>query len=436
MDKALTHKRIISIALPVVVSNATIPILGAVDTGVVGQLGLAVPIGAVGIGAIITTAIYWIFGFLRMGTTGLTAQAIGAKEHAEVAALFTRSLFIGLGAGVIIFALQIPILWAAFKISPASDPVENLAHTYLQIRLFSAPAAIAIYGVTGWLIAHERTKSVLVLQLWMNGLNIALDLLFVLKLGWGVSGVAFATVLAEWSGLLLGLWLTRGVFLSGEWRNWVHVFNRLKIIRMMSVNSDIMIRSVILQACFLSFLFLGSELGDVTLAANQVLLQFLYITAYGLDGFALAAEALVGQAMGAGNRQVFRRAARLTSLWGAVGAVLLALGFWLLGGAIIDLMTTSDPVRATAKTYLIWMIFAPIAGAASWMLDGIFIGATRGKDMRNMMIISGLIYALSVSVLLPLLGNHGLWASLLILLVVRGITLGFCYPRLERSLPD
>lgn len=429
--RRITHARVLKVALPIVLSNATVPILGAVDTAVVGQMGLAAPIGAVGLGAVILTAIYWIFGFLRMGTTGLTAQAQGAGHQGEVAAMLTRALMIGAAAGFAVIALQILVFWGAFVLAPASAEVESLARDYMQIRVFSAPAAIAIYGVTGWLIALERTRAVLGLQLWMNGVNILLDLWFVLGLGWGVEGVALATFLAEWSGLALGLWLCRAAFAVPAWRDWARIFDRPALTRMLAVNTDILIRSLLLQAIFLSFLFLGAGQGDVVLAANQVLLQFLHITAYALDGFAFAAEALVGQALGARDRGRLRRSAVLASLWGGVSVIGMAIAFALAGTAIIAVMTTAEPVRAAAATYLPWMVAAPLLGLAPWMLDGIFIGATRTRDMRNMMAISAAIYAACVVTLLPLLGNHGLWLSLLISFLARGLTLGLRYPALE-----
>lgn len=430
---ALTHRRVLHIAVPVVLSNTTVPILGAVDTAVVGQMGLAAPIGAVGIGAIILSAVYWIFGFLRMGTAGLTAQAIGAGDKGETSALLVRALMISVAAGFVFIAFQIPLFWAAFKLAPASPEVEGMAREYLHIRIYSAPAAIAMYGIMGWLIAAGRTREVLVLQFWLNGLNIALDILFVLKLGWGVSGVAMATLIAEWSGLLLGLWMVRGGYLNGYWRNWAQIFDPIKLKRMAMVNGDIMIRSVILQIGFVSFLFLGSSFDDVTLAANQVLLQFLYITSYAMDGFAIAAEALVGQAMGARARPTLRRAVIMTSQWAAALVVVLAIVFTVFGGGLIDVMTTSTEVRVVAMQYLPWMIVAPILGGASWMLDGIFIGATRSRDMRNMMILSFGVYLIALAALLPTFGNHGLWAALIIFFVARGVTLGFKYPELEAS---
>ncbi|WP_386680710.1 MATE family efflux transporter [Loktanella sp. R86503] len=429
----LTHRRVLHIALPVVISNATVPILGVVDTGVVGQLGQAAPIGAVGIGAIILTAIYWIFGFLRMGTSGLTAQAVGANDAPEVAALLSRALMIGLAAGTVIIAAQALLFAGAFAISPASAEVESLARQYMGIRVWSAPAAIALYGITGWLIAQERTGAVLAIQVLMNGANIALDLLFVLHLDWGVPGVAWATFLAEWGGFALGLWLCRAAFLVPAWRDWPRVFDRAKLTRMSIVNGDIMIRSILLQAIFVSFLFWGADFGDVQLAANQILLQFLHVTSYALDGFAIAAESLVGQALGRRNRRALRRAALLTSGWAAGICAALALAFALAGGLIIDTMTTAPDVQIAARHYLPYMVAAPLAGLAAWMLDGIFIGATRTTDMRNMMVISALLYFACVIPLMAAFGNHGLWLGLLAAFVFRGITLGLRYPALERS---
>ena len=432
-QEPITHRRVLHIAVPIVISNATVPILGAVDTGVVGQMGLAAPIGAVGIGAIILSAFYWFFGFLRMGTVGLTAQAAGEGDEAEVAALLTRGLMIGAGAGLAVIALQIPLMWAAFQVSPASSEVETLARDYMQIRIWSAPAAISIYAITGWLIAQERTRAVLVIQLWMNGLNIVLDLWFVLGLGWGVNGVAFATFLAEWSGAALGLWFCREVFRGVAWRAWEQVLHRARWVRMIKLNTDILIRSLLLEAMFISFLFLGADMGDVTLAANQVLLQFLMITAYGLDGFAFAAEALVGKAVGARDRARLRRGALYASFWAGVVSVALVVVFAIAGPAIIDLMATAPDVREVARDYLVYILLVPLTGCAAFMLDGIFIGATRSRDMRNMMAVSFVIYLIALAALLPPFGNDGLWAAMLIAFVARGMTLGWRYPALERA---
>jgi MATE family multidrug resistance protein len=431
--QAITHRRVLKIAVPVVAANVTVPILGAVDTGVVGQLGEAAPIGSVGIGAIILTAIYWVFGFLRMGTAGLASQALGAGDRGELAAILTRVLMIGFAGGAAVILLQIPLFWASFQIAPASDQVEALARDYMGIRVWSAPAMIALYGVMGWLIAQERTASVLVVQLTMNGINIVFDLVFVLGFDWGVQGVAVATLISEWSGLALGLWLCRAAFRVPDWRDWARVLDRARLVRMARVNTDILIRSLLLEVMIVSFMFMGARFGDVALAANQVLLQFLHVTAYAMDGFAFGAEALVGQALGARNRAALRRAAVVSSIWGAVIVVLLAGVFLVAGGVVIDIMATDEGVRQAARDYLPWMVLAPIIGWLPWMMDGIFIGATRTADMRNMMLVSLAVYGLAAVLLVPAFGNHGLWAAYIISYAARGVTLAARYPALERS---
>ena len=371
----ITHRRILAVAGPIVLSNVTVPILGIVDTGVIGQLGEAAPIGAVGIGAVIISTFYWVFGFLRMGTTGLTAQAYGAGRMGEVSAMLTRAV----------------------------------------------------------LIALERTRSILVLQVAMNGINIVLDVWFVLGLGWGIQGVAIATLIAEIGGAVFALWLCRDVFANAAWRDRARVLDAETLKRMAIVNSDILIRSLLLTAIFTSFMFFGARFSDVELAANQILLQFLNVTAFAMDGFAFGAETFVGQALGARNRAGLRRAAIMSSQWGAGISVVLALGFLAFGGMAIDLMTTAEDVRVAARAFLIYMVLAPLVGWPSWMLDGIFIGATRTADMRNMMVVSGAIYVAAVLTLMPLIGNHGLWLALLISFIARGITLGLRYPALERT---
>lgn len=429
----ITHRRILRVAGPIVLSNATVPILGAVDTGVVGQMGQAAPIGAVGIGAIILASLYWFFGFLRMGTSGLVAQAHGARDTAETGAILMRALMIGLAGGAIFVIGQSLFIAGAFLAAPASAEVEGLAEGYLRIRIWGAPATIALFAVTGWLIALERTRAVLVLQVWMNGLNIVLDLWFVLGLGWGVEGVAVATLIAEWTGLALGLWFCRAAFAGDQWRDWARVFDPVRLRRMAAVNGDIMVRSIALNLMFLLFMFQAAAFGDVTLAANQILLQFLEITAYALDGFAFAAEALVGQAMGAKQVATLRRAAVLTSVWGAVSCVVMAAGFALAGPWLIDLLTTAQDVRDMARGYLWWVVFSPIVGMAAWMLDGIFIGATRTRDMRRAALESLAIYLVALVLLVELWGYNGLWLALYVSFVARAITLGCRYKALEAA---
>lgn len=417
----LSHGRIWRIAGPIVLSNATVPLIGAVDTAVVGQMGAAAPIGAVGLGAIILATVYWVFGFLRMGTSGLVAQARGAGDAAEGTAVLLRALVIAGLAGLALIVAQGGLVWAALRLAPAGAEVEALARDYLSIRIWGAPATIALYAITGWLIAQERTRAVLGLQLWINGTNVGLDLWFVLGLGWGVPGVAFASLLAEWSGVGLGLWLCRPAFGPAFGTARVRLADRRAWRGMLVMNGDILIRSVILQLCFTSFIFLGAGMGDVTLAANQVLLQFLEITAYALDGFAFAAETLVGQAVGARAVQGVRQAARLALVWGFAGAGLLAVAFALLGGPLIDLMTTAPEVREAARAQLGWLVAAPLIGTAAWTWDGVFIGAMLTRLMRDLMLLCGLVYLAALALLVPAFGSHGLWAALMVLNGTRSV---------------
>ena len=430
---AITHARVLRVSVPIVLANVTVPLLGMVDTAVVGQLGEAAPIGAVGLGAIVLASVYWVFGFLRMGTSGLAAQARGADDAAEVTATLIRALLVGAAAGAAIVVLQWPLIHAALRLSPGSAEVEALARGYLRIRIWGAPATIAGYAVTGWLIGMERTRAVLALQLAVNGINIALDVWFVIGLGHGVAGVAAATLIAEWGGLAFGLWLCRDT-LGAPARQAARKLLRdaAALRRMASVNGDIMVRSVLLQGSFTAFMFLGAAFGDVTLAANQVLLQFLFFAAFLLDGFAFAAEALVGQAVGARSLAHLRRAASLTSLWGAGTMAVVALGLALAGPAIIDALATAPAVREAARHYLPWLVAAPVVSVAGWMLDGIFIGATCTAQMRRTMTLSVGVYAVSLLLTLPTLGNHGLWLSLIVLNVTRGIAMARLWREVER----
>ena len=428
----VTHARVLRIALPIVLSNATVPFLGIVDTAVVGQLGEAAPIGAVGTGALLITATLWIFGFLRMGTVGLAGQALGAGDRDELSAILSRALLIGAVGGAALILLQGPIFAFALWVQPASAEVEALALSYMSIRIWSAPAAIALYGLSGWLIAQERTGGVFAIQLLQNGLNMALSWYLGLVLGWGIEGVAAATLIADLVACAFALWLCRDGFARPAWRDRKLLLDPARLKELGTVSSDIMIRSVLLQITFLSFLFyFSSGLGEVTLAANQILLQFLILAANAMDGFAFAAEALVAQALGARNARLLRRGAVVTSIWAVAIVTGASLLFLLAGGWIVDLLTTAPDVRAEARLYLPWMVAAPIVGCASWMLDGIFIGASQTRDMRNMMIVSTAIYFAAVIPLVAAFGNHGLWAAFLVSFVARGVTLGLRYPRIE-----
>ena len=431
MTSEITHNRILKIALPMVVSNATIPILGAVDTGVIGQLGDQALLAAVGVGAIVISTIYWVFGFLRMGTTGLVAQAKGSGNQSEVFSYLIRGLIIGFVAGLVLLLLQIPLFWLALNIFQAVPEVETQAKVYLSIRVWSAPLSIANFAVLGWLIALEKTFHVLLLQVLVNVLNVVLDLVFVLYLGWGIEGVAFASLIAELSGALLAFVIIIKLYQQSGSPRLVKLFSIREWKRLFFTNANILIRSVILEVVIISYVFFGSTLGTVILATNHILLQFVHITSYALDGFAFSAEALVGSAYGQRSQSQIRSAALKSTVWALLCALLMTLFFFLFGEKLIQVMVKDEIIQNTSQEYLFWMAITPISGFLSFMLDGIFIGATGTKYMRKAMLQSLIVYIIFMSVLFPILGNHGLWICINIFFMARAIFLFRYYPALE-----
>ena len=431
----VTHRAILAIALPIMLSNVSTPLLGAVDTAVVGQIPDPAYIGAVALGSLVFTFVYWAFGFLRMGTTGLTAQALGARDTDELVAALGRSLLIAGAAGVALITLQWPIREVAFSLMDGSPRVEALARSFFNIRIWSAPATFANYALLGWFIGLGRTDIGLVLQLLLNLANMALDLLFVLGLGWDVQGVALGTLLAEWTAALAGLIVaTRHIHrIGGHW-SLKRLLMPVQLKRTITVNGDIMVRSLALIFVFVWFMAQGARQGDVRLAANAVLMQLVSISAYFLDGLAFAAEALVGRAIGSAKRIGLTNAAYMTTLWAAGVAALLSLAFALFGATLIDMMTVDAGVRAAARAYLPWAAGVPLMGVWAFQLDGIFIGATRSADMRRAMLASLAIFMAAWWLLRPW-GNHGLWAALYVHYLARAATLSWYYPALVRSVP-
>ena len=429
-----SHRRVWRLAGPIIVSNLSVPMLGLVDTAVMGHLPEAKYLGGVAVGAMVFTFIYWGFGFLRMGTGGLTAQAFGAEDADEVRACLARAAVIAVPAALLLILLQLPIAWLAFRIVDASAAVEELAQSYFFVRIWGAPATLMNFALLGWFIGVQNTRAALYHQLWLNGVNIVLDLVFVLGLGWGVEGVAAATAIADLSAVLFGLWLARPVLrrLGGGFVR-VKILDGAKLRRTMALNVDIFIRTICLVFAFAYFTARGAAFGDVVLAANAILLNFQTFMAHALDGFAHAAEALGGRAVGARDRQAFRESVRTSLFWAAIVAGGFMLAYLLAGGAIVDALTGIDAVRETARSYLAWSVAMPLVAVFPFLLDGVFLGATRGPTIRNAMIVSVAIYLVCCFVFVPLWGNHGLWAALLVFMGARGVTLGIRYPALERS---
>ncbi len=429
------NHRVWRLAGPIMISNVSVPLLGAVDTAVVGHLPGPEYIGAVAIGAIIFNLLYWGFGFLRMGTTGLVAQALGADDGDEMRAILGRALGLSSAIGLTLIVFQGPIAEGAFFLAGASDAVDPLARNYFSVRIWAAPAALANYALLGWFFGMQNARYALVLNLVMNGVNIILDFWFVFGLGLGVEGVAWATVAAQFAAMFTSLWLARKVLqkIAGTWR--IELLYRAdRIRRMMGINRDIFIRNLFISGSMAVFTAIGARSSDTVLAANAILLHFQYIMAFWLDGFAHAAEALVGKEIGARNRARFRQAVLVSTTWAGGVAVATAAVFGILGGTLIDLITDIDEVRVLARNFLPWVVFGPIYSVWSFQLDGIFIGATHTAEMRNASILSALTFLASTAILVPLMGNSGLWTSFFVFMLARTVTLACYYPRIKKSI--
>jgi MATE family multidrug resistance protein len=422
-------RRVLALTVPIILSNATVPLLGAVDTAVVGHLDSPHYIGAVAVGALIFSYVFWGFGFLRMGTTGLAAQALGRRQVNEVRAVFARGALIAIVGGALVMALQWPIVELAMKLIAPTPDVEAAARDYFHVRIWASPATLMQYCILGWLLAMRDSRAVFIFQVVLNGLNIVLDILFVQGFGWDVRGVAGATVIADYSGVILGLSLMRPHLkaLGGTWRG-IGIFDRTEIIRLMRVNRDIFIRTLALTSAFALFTAFSARLGEVTLAANAVLQNFLMFGSFALDGFAHAAETLVGQAYGAARRKQFLWAVRKTTFWAVASAVVMAAVFAGAGVFIIKGLTSIEEVRQACYSYLPWAILLPMTGVLGFQFDGVFLGAMQTTRWRNMMLISVAIFAALAWGAVMSGSNHFLWAAFNVFFLLRGLTLAWLFP--------
>lgn len=432
---AITQRALFALAVPAMLANLSGPIIGIVDTAVVGQIPNAAHIGAVAIGALIFSFVFWTFGFLRMGTTGMTAQAVGARDEAEVAATLGRALLIAVGIGVAIVVLQWPIRESAFGLLEASDEVETLARAYFDIRVWSAPGALATFAIFGWLIGIGRTGLALVMQITLNVTSVVLDVVLGLWLGWGVRGVATGAMTAELTAAVVGGVLAfRQLKRRDSHAPLALVLDVAKLKRMFGVNVDIMIRTLAFLGILLWFTGTGATYGDATLAANALLMSCASVIIAYLDGIAFATEAFVGRAIGAAHRAGLLAAARLTTCWAAAIALASSLAFYALGPVVIDALTVDAGARAAAREYLPWAAAVPALGVWAFQLDGVFIGATRTVDMRRAALTAFALYLVAWWLLRPF-GNHGLWAAMAFGYAARALTLLRYYPALVRSVP-
>ena len=414
------------------VANLTTPLIGIVSTTAIGRLGDATLLGGVAMASVLFDCLFWLFGFLRMSTVAFTAQSVGAGETTELRAILARGFIVAALIGATLIAVQIPLAAALLGAMGGSEGVTRAAKTYFTIRIWSAPLALANYVVLGWLIGQTRARMALGTQITINVINMAATIMLVLVLDFGIAGAAIAAVIAEAAGLLLGVMIARELSQGQLAVKRATLFDRAKLMRMLAVNRDIMIRTASLITAFLFFTAQGARAGDMTLAANAVLNNFLLISAFFLDGLANAAEQLCGRAYGARDRSGFSGAVRLVVIWGFGFAVAVAAIFALFGPLLIEMMTASVEVRRIARDYLPFVIFAPLLGVFAFAYDGVYIGATWARDMRNLMVLSLLIF-LAAWRALRSFGNAGLWGALLVHYAARGGLEAARYPALLRK---
>jgi len=421
----LLNKQILRLALPNIITNISIPLLAAVDLGLMGHLGSAAYIGAVAIGGMIFSFLFWAFGFLRMGTSGFTAQAFGKRDLAEATHILMRGTVVALGIGVLLFLLQWPIAWLAFKVIQSSPTSELLAHRYFAIRIYAAPATLFIYVLTGWFIGMQNARFPMFMTISLNVFNVLLSFLFIKVFGLGSDGVAIANVIGQYFGVLLGVILLFSYksHLINFYR-WREALNRIAFKQFFRVNKDIFIRTLCLIFTLSFFTIQSANRSDTLLAVNTLLFQFFYFFSYFIDGFAFAAEALAGKLIGAKDIKSLRKVVRRLFLWGVLLTAAFMLSFITCGDLILNLLTNNNQLIASAQPFLVWIFLMPLFAVSAFIWDGIYIGATASKSMRNSMLIITLFIFLPAYYLFePMWGNHGLWLALLLFMGARGLFL-------------
>tara|TARA_B100000767_G_scaffold263613_1_gene277585 strand:- start:23 stop:1354 length:1332 start_codon:yes stop_codon:yes gene_type:complete len=435
---SISYRYLLQKAWPIILANASVPLLGLVDTAVIGNIGSITDLGAIAFGALIFSFVYWSFGFLRMGTTGFAAQASGAGAEQEVRAVLGRALLIALCLGVVLILIQWPIGLAAFSLLDGSAPVEAVAQQYFDIRIWGAPATLATFALMGLLIGLGKSRTLLIVQLFLNGLNILLDVWFAGILGWGASGIALGTVIAEWTTVLLAGWLVyrtlneRKLLTEVFWPK-AKIMDLSALLKTASANLDIMLRTLILVFSFAFFINQSAKFGDTVLAGNHILLQLIAFSAFFLDGYAFVVEALVGGAIGAKRSDVFDLAVRRSTVLALITAILLASVIVLVGDIAVMLMTDISSVRLAANQLLPFAALYVLFSFAAFQLDGIFIGASFARQMRDAAALSIVVYFIAWWALSDQHGIQGLWGAMIIYVVARAVALLLFYPSLRRS---
>lgn len=419
-----TRQRLFALAVPMILSNLSVPLVALVDSAVVGRLPHAYQLGAVAVGGSIYTMLVWTCGFLRMGSTGFAAQAAGRNDQQALRYILLQSLLLVVVLSVLCLVMILPLLPYILQWMDTSGDLQTLAERYVSIRLYGLPAALMMHVLAGWLLGLQNARAALWMLLLANTVNIILDIYFVFGLHWGVAGAASASVIAEWSGAVLGLALAWRYVDKGPLLNfWQYVLGWANWRPLLAVNRDILIRSLALQAVFFTVTFQGARFGDNTVAANALLLNGLLLCSYALDGLAHALEALTGHALGQNDRRALRRAVSLVSIYALLASLVFAVVFWWWGDVFIALQTNISSVQNTAGQYLIYLTLLPLITVWSYVLDGLFIGATRAREMRNSMLLAVAVCA-PVAWLLHDLGNHGLWIAFLLFMALRAAFLG------------
>lgn len=419
------NRQILNLAIPNIISNITVPLLGMVDLAILGHLESAKYIGAIALGGLIFNFIYAIFSFLRMGTSGFTSQAYGEKDKSEMILMFGRSMFLALIGGIFIILLQYPIDLLSFNLLSGSDEVESLAKEYYYIRIYAAPASLGIMALSGWFIGMQNAKIPMVIAILINIVNIGANLLFVYVFGMKSDGVAWGTIIAQYVGLFTGLFLFLKYY-KGYFTHWNNqlFFNLAKLKRFFQVNVDIIIRTLSLIFVFAFFTAESAKINDTILAVNTVLLQYLFVFSYLTDGFAHAAEALVGKYIGARDNFNLKKVIRYLFLWGLAISILFTLTYVFAGDYLLLILTDNKDVIAAAAPYIFWIGIVPIVTFAAFIWDGVYIGATASKPMRNALLISTfLVFLPSYYLLVEPMGNNGLWLSIMLFMISRGFIL-------------
>lgn len=426
------YRQITAMAIPIILANSATPLLGLVDTAVIGNLGTVTDLGAIALGSLLFNFIFWGFGFLRMSTSGFVAQATGRGDALETLATIARGLLLAVSIGTILLLLQWPLINLALRLFGAGSDVEAITREFFHIRIWGAPAALSLYVLTGYFIGRGATRTLLVVQLVLNGLNIALDIIFAGVFGWGARGIALGTALAEWITLVFAAALVwrglRADITALRPALKTALLDRAKLRKTLGVNLDILVRTLFLLLGFAIFTDRGARFGDEVLAANHILLQLISFSAFFLDGFAFVTEALVGRALGARQPAVFAQVVRRSSVLAAITALLLC-GLLLAGGGwFIAQLTSLEAVRNTALHYLPWCALYVLVSFAAFQFDGIFIGATRTRALRNAAVVSTLIFIAAAVPLAGHFGNSGLWWAFILFVAVRAATLAAHYP--------